>query len=150
MRQIGICILAVLALLLPRGTDASELAPAQVVYVQVDGQTVTVRTDLGNIGKGKNLQEAFLDLNNTTPAKVFLDTADYLLINEKGISVLPELQLWLKGSCMVCVANEITDLQSAAEYLKAHSPELKLKDWSAGGMDLPLLTESDERFCLKS
>lgn len=150
MKQLYIYFGILLALLLlPGGTDAAKLVPAQLVYVQRQGDDITVRTDMGNMGKGRDLTEAFVDLEKTTSGKVFLDTADYLLVNEAAINLLPELKSWLKGDCYICVADEIEDLEGAAVYLDAHPPELKLRELSRENGDLPLLIEIDERFCLK-
>ena len=111
MKQVWIYFGVLLALmLLPAGTDAAKLAPAQLVYVQTNGSEITVRTDLGNMGSGRDLSEAFKDLENTTPGKVFLDTADYLLVDETSVRYLQELGGWLKGDCLVCLGKKIKDL----------------------------------------
>ena len=134
---------------LPGGIDAAKLAPAELVYVQTEGQVVTVRTDLENAGRGSNLAEAFADLENTTAGKVFLDTADYLLVDETSVMHLRELAQWLKGDCLVCIAREVENLSGAATYLDSHRPEVRLEDCGNGNVDLMYLTEMDERFCLK-
>lgn len=150
MKQIWLFLAAALGLmLLPGGTDAAKLAPAQVVCVQTAEGIVTVRTDFGNMGSGRDLSEAFKDLENTTPGKVFLDTADYLLVDETSVRYLQELGGWLKGDCLVCLGKEIKDLPGAADYLDAHPPRQKLKDCRGDEVVLPHLTEMDERFCLK-
>lgn len=150
MKQVWIYFGVLLALmLLPAGTDAAKLAPAQLVYVQTNGSEITVRTDLGNMGSGRDLSEAFKDLEDTTPGKVFLDTADYLLVDETSVRYLQELGGWLKGDCLVCLGKEIKDLPGAADYLDAHPPRQKLKDCRGDEVILPHLTEMDERFCLK-
>ena len=150
MKQIYIYFGVLLALLLlPGGTDAAKLAPAQLVCVQTDGQTVRIRTDLGNLGNGRTLSDAFADLENTTPGKVFLDTADYLVVDENSIGYLPDLAQWVKGDCLVCIGKGIEDLSGAATYLDSHPPGVKLEDCQGGNKALPYLTENDERFCLK-
>ena len=146
-RKAGCLLMALL--LLPGGTDAAKLAPAQLVCLQtVDGE-ITVRTDLGNMGRGTDLEEAFADLENTTAGKVFLDTADYLLVDEGSMKYLPEAAEWLKGNCFVFRAGEVQDLESAAVYLDAHPVGVKLKECRTGNEDLPIVTETDGRFCLK-
>lgn len=150
MKQIWIYLVTALGLmLLTNGTDAAKLAPAQVVCVQTGEGVVTVRTDLGDMGRGADLREAFSDLEATTPAKVFLDTADYLLVDKTAKKYLPEMRQWLKGDCRVCEVGEIEDLLGAAAYLDAHPPTTKLRDLIAAEMPLPYLTENEGRFCLK-
>lgn len=150
MKQLYIYFGILLALLLlPGGTDAAKLAPAQVVYVQVQGDEIIVRTDMENEGRGADLKEAFDDLENTTSGKVFLDTADYLLVDEASMGYLQELTEWLKGTCLVCKAENVENLLDAAIYLEAHPPGQKLKDCRFGSNALPILTENDGRFCLK-
>lgn len=149
MKQLYIYLAtAVALLLLPGGTDAAKLAPAQLVYVQTEGQTVTVRTDMGNMGLGENLEEAFADLERTTPGKIFLDTADYLLVDSESTKLLPELKGWLKGNCLVCTSETVKDLPGAAGYLDAHPPGTKLKHCTGENVLLQVLTEIEERFCL--
>lgn len=140
-------LLALLAV--PGGTDAAKLAPAQLVYIQSEDELVSIRTDMGNIGEGESLEEAFADLGATTPGKVFLDTAEYLIVDEASRRYLPELSDWLKERCLVCQGEGIEDLLGAAIYLDAHQPTVKLGDLSDRNKDLPLLTEIDERFWLK-
>ena len=150
MKQIYIYLGIFLALLLlPGGTDAAKLAPAQVVSVQTEDGEIMVRTDLGNFGRGADLEEAFADLEDTTSGKVFLDTADYLLVDEASMAYLPELTQWLKGNCLVFKSGEVEDLEGAALYLDAHPAGLELKECRSGNEDLPIVTETDGRFCLK-
>lgn len=150
MKHLYIYFGVLIALLfLPGGTDAAKLAPAQVVSVETGGEQIVVRTDLGNLGEGTGLVEAFSDLENTTSAKVFLDTADYLLVDEGAVKYLAELKRWLKGDCRVCLGENIEDLAGAGKYLDAHLPGIKLKDCRGTSEGLPYLTETDERFCLK-
>lgn len=141
--------LCLLLLTLPGGQDVGGLAPAELVYVQKTGGGVKVGTDMGNLGAGKDLASAFEDLKNTTPGEVFLDTADYLLVSENSIGLLPELRTWLGQGCRVCVAVDVTDLTGAAYYLNAHPPGTRLGSVAEENMALPILTECRGRFCLK-
>ena len=150
MKQLYLYFVVLLALLLlPGGTDVGKLAPAEVVYVQSVGELVSIRTDMGNIGLGGDLEEAFEDLEKTTPGKVFLDTADYLLVDAASKLLLPELAERLKGDCRVCQTEGVADLSGAAAYLDAHPPGVKLEESCSDDSLLPVLTEIDERFCLK-
>ena len=149
MRYLFLYIVIALAmLLLPKGTDASKLAPAELVYVSVEDGMTQISTDLGNSGRGRTLAEAFKDLENTTPGKVFLDTAEYLLIDREMADQLPQLKEWLKGNCLICLADGVEDMEGAARYLTAHPPGTKLKSCDGEAPLTEMLQEENGRFCL--
>ena len=72
------------------GTDIAELEPAQVLWVDEAG-AVEVRTDMGQMGRGRNLDEAVRDMEQTATGRVFLETAEYLLVTPGGATRLDEL-----------------------------------------------------------
>ena len=150
MKQLSVFLAALLGLLLlPRGTDVAKLAPAQLVRVERDGAEIVIRTDLGNVGRGTNLDAAFEDLKRTTPGVVFLDTAQYLVLDENSVSCLEELSHWVKKTCRVSIGEGIRDLQGASAYLQTHPPRVKIGESKAGCRDLPHLTELNGRFSIK-
>lgn len=133
-----------------RGTDVAELHPVEVVSVRSEKGIVYVDTDTGSSGTGNDLHSAFQDLKATTSGNVFLETADYLLIDEASESLLPELYDLLRPGCRVCRASGKVELAEAATYLRAHKPPISLQDHKAGKRALPVLQSWEGRMYLVS
>ncbi len=150
MKQVLVYLAVALGLTqLPGGTDVGKLAPAQLVHIYMEEEKTVVRTDLDNMGMGDSLEAAFADLQARTPGKVFLDTAEYLLISREAEAQLPAISRWLKKECLVCLSDGVEDLASAAAYLQAHPPELKLKGCKDGAMVCQILQEEYGQFRLE-
>ena len=74
-------LLALAAFLLPgKGTDVGELIPVELVRLTAGDGTFVAAADTGDFGTGATLEEAMADLASSAPGKVFLETADYLLL----------------------------------------------------------------------
>lgn len=129
------------------GTDIAELEPAQVLWVDEAG-AVEVRTDMGQMGRGRNLDEAVRDMEQTAAGRVFLETAEYLLVTPGGATRLDELCRLLRPSCKVCLINGNVDLEMAANYLAVHKPAVTLGDFQKGEWRLPILYIKEERMYL--
>lgn len=144
-----LCIGAVLLVIglgwLPfKGTDVATLEPAEILYVSFDGE-VLVETEAGWYGQGKTMDEAIFNLKTTSPEQVFLQTVDYLLLQEEGKERLPEIFPYLRSGCMLCLVEEKPDLEKAGTYLRTHKPDFTLRDAKMGSMDFPRLTMEEGR-----
>lgn len=130
MKHLVIYLAAVVALmLLPGGgTDAAKLRPAELVIVETTQDQIQIRTDLGDQGSGSDLAEAFASLESAAPGKIFLNTADYLLVVPQTVALLPQLREYLSGKCCVCVVDGEIDPSQAAAYLRAHPINVQLKN----------------------
>ena len=140
-----IVLLLVVCFLPVESTDVGKLIPVEVIAVSEEDGLVTVRTDTGDQGRGSDLPQAFRDLQATAPGMIYLDTAEYLLLEpgtEDGVAVLGD---YLKGDTRVCMAQEGIDLGGIAEYLSAHRPGVCLKD-AQEVQKLPVLTTKDGRY----
>lgn len=127
------------------GTDVAQLQPVEMIRVSQGERQVLVETDTGDRGVGSNLAEAFEDLKQTTSGHVFLETAEYLLLSPEMVERLPELTDYLRPACAVCLELGRAELERAAAFLSAHEPELTLRDYQAGRMDIPaLITQKGE------
>ena len=142
----GIAVLAAVLLMNSEnrpGTDIGKLEPARVLLVEAVQDGVAVRTDMGQLGLGEDLPSAVRDMEQTASGQVFLDTAEFLLVGPGAAKWLPELTQILRPSCQLCLAEGVTDLEAAAEYLAVHEPSFTLGDWKKGekGMAVLLLIE---------
>lgn len=133
-------LLAALMLLSPfQGSDVGKLRPVELVAMHREGYTVILETDTGDVGRGRNPAEALEDMKRTAPGALFLDTAEYFLVTRETENLLPELAGVLRPAVEVCVLEDPVDLEAAAEYLRAHSPEVTLLQWRTQGKELPEL-----------
>lgn len=121
-------VLLAFAALPSPGTELGQLHPVSVLLVDREERQVTVRTDTGQLGTGETLTAALRELRETTPGHIFLDTAAYLVLQGQAKSLLPELQQLLRPGVRVCTADDPTDAEQLADFLKTHSPNVRLSD----------------------
>lgn len=129
MKRITIYLIVLtLSLLVPEyGTDVGKLIPVEVVHLYMEEDQVILETDAGHWGKGETVDTAIRDLHESAPGEIFLDTAEYLLIEEQAADQIGRIREHLKDEVRVCVAQKGIDLKLAAEYLDVHPPEMVLK-----------------------
>lgn len=132
------------------GTEISDLEPVELVLVYAGESGVRIETDTAAKGSGKDVAQALEDLHAATPATVFLDTAQYLVLAGQAEQCLPQLYGLLRPACYVCLGEEGMDLEQAAAYLRVHPPQVKLLACRAGCADLEKLTVNEGRGQLES
>ena len=150
MKRIAIYIaLLAAALLMPvNGTDVGKLVPVEVLQLYKDGDAVVISTDLGNTGTGTTVETAIENLKNTTAGIIFLDTADFLLVDETAQEEAGALKSYLKPSARVCRTAGVIELKEAASYLAVHKPRQKLKTYEYASVT-QILTKENDRMLLK-
>ena len=130
------------------GQDVGKLSPVQVVLVR-NSEQVVLLTDTKEQGTGEDVTSAVMNMKQTSAAEVFLDTADYLLI-EPGAQVwITQLQKYLRPSCNVCYVTGGADLEQAGLFLQLHEPSLTLADYEAGDHNLSCLSIKEGRMQLE-
>lgn len=137
MKRWGYWLLAVLAVSLlgktgGTGIDVAKLQPVEVVSITCVEGNVQIRTDTADMGVGRDLHSAIENLKNTTPAEVFLDTAEYLLVDEINEKMLDELTKYLRPSCRVCILEGEAELDCVASFLAVHQPIATVRMVNAG------------------
>ncbi|MBQ7802057.1 MAG: hypothetical protein IJ375_07020 [Oscillospiraceae bacterium] len=142
----GLTLLVTLVLPAER-TDVGELLPVELVSVSAAGGKVTIRTDTGNSGTGENVTRAYRDLEESASGKIFLDTVDYLVLEESKEIPLENLRQYLKSGIRVCRGEEGLNLEEAALYLATHRPQVRLKELNTV-TDAPVLVEMENGFAL--
>lgn len=128
MKWILYIVLFLGAILVPgKATDVGQLIPVEVVAVSEKQGSIILETDTGDWGRGETMAEAIGNMEKHAPGVIYLDTAEYLIV-EEGID--PCLLLpWLKGNVRVCIGADLP-LQEIAEFLAIHKPGIRLKDVS--------------------
>ena len=105
--------------------DIAELKPVQAIYLYKDGGKLCIETDTGDVGTGRNLPEAATDLSANADGEIFLDTAEFLIL-DRQIAIDLSFYQYLRPGCGVCYADEPPDLAAAVEFLSAHPPQITL------------------------
>ena len=108
-------------------------------------EQVLVETDGGWFGGGETVEQAIADLKESAPGQVFLQTVDYLLLQEGSEEVLPALYSHLRSGCSVCRIEEKPDVEKASAYLRTHRPGMTIQHYRAGKKEIPILIMKEER-----
>lgn len=129
-----------------RGTDIGELAPVEAVWLTEKAGQVYLETDTGDMGRGDDVQRALRDMKVTAPGTIFLETADYLIVEKGREDLLVQLVDILRPSCKVCVMRSMPDLEKAVAFLAVHEPQVTLRQYQVENCALPMLREQEGRF----
>ena len=123
-----IIVLAVLLLVPAKGADVGKLRPVETIAIYVENGQVVLETDTGEKGRGNTAVDALSALKHNAAAVIYLDTAEYVLIQEGAEAYGEELRPYLKGSVKVG-AYKTGSVKDAAKYLEIHGKLPKLRDW---------------------
>ena len=110
--------------------DVARLEPVQAVYIYQKNGTLCIETDTGAAGSGKTLTEAAADLKASASGEIFLDTAEFLLIDPE-VTITADFHTLLRPTCGVTFTHATPDLQAAADYLTIHQPSVTLLELRA-------------------
>ena len=105
--------------------DIAKLEPVRAVYLHMERGRLCIETDTGDFGSGEDLTEATVDLRSHADGEIFLDTAEFLLLDPE-VEITPDFYTYLRPGCKVCYTDTSPDLEAAVAYLVAHSPETTL------------------------
>jgi len=140
MRIFLYILLVFLTFLAPlQRVNVGELEPVEAVFMIRKGNQLMLYTDTGSSGVGDSVDSAYLDLVEKTPAVVYLDTAEYLLLSSNAKGDIDAVRHLIKGSAGVCYFEEGMDIAEVVPYLNVHGHLPKLKHWN-GDEPLPVLT----------
>lgn len=127
------------------GTDIAKLLPVELIRLSYEEGQILLETDEGYYGRGDTIAQALGDLENTTPGTVFLETADYLIVDPDAIDLIDDIAPHLRPACGICKCSSVEKLDEAAAFLSAHEPDLTVRDWMGGESNLPKLLYKDGR-----
>ena len=105
--------------------DIADLKPVRAVYIHMEGRTLHIETDTGDSGAGSNLTEACADLRSKADGEIFLDTAEFLILDPK-VPITEGFYSLLRPDCRVTFTDATPDLEKTAAYLTQHLPKLTL------------------------
>ena len=133
MRVTIYIVILALALIAPVDrVDVAQLLPIEAVAVYMEGDTVVLETDTEHTGRGESAAQALQNLKDETPAVVYLDTAEYLLVSENAVAGAEGLREYLKPSVKVSICDAKGAVKNTAQYLRIHGDVIPLEDWSGG------------------
>lgn len=133
MKIVLYIVIIAASLLIPlEKADVAKLQPVEVAAIRVHEDKTEIITDTGAWGEGENAQEALDDLVLNTPGIVYLDTAKYLMVDERSLEQVELLRDELKGNVKLCLWNGEGKLQDAVKYFSVHEEIPKLKTWEQG------------------
>ena len=110
--------------------DVARLEPVQAVYIYQKEKTLCIETDTGASGSGNTLKEAAADLKASASGEIFLDTAEFLLL-DPSVAITADFHTLLRPTCGVTFTIAPPELQAAADYLTVHPPSVTLLELRA-------------------
>lgn len=130
MRKVLYAALLIPLLFVPLNrVNVADLLPIEAVAVYRDGDQVVLETDTEHKGAGENAEKALMALKENTPAVVYLDTAEYLLVAPDAAEEAENLRPHLKATVKVCVCEAAGQVKETAKYLEIHRDLPSLKTW---------------------
>ncbi len=136
-------IFTIAAGILPRihraGTDVAALEPVELMYLTSQNGIYYLYTDTGQQGRGNTLANAVSDLKAVSGKKLFLNTAEHLLVSPSALEAVDRISTYLRPDCSLTLAEGEPDTEQAAPFLDTHKPEFTLNDYRAGDRDIPVL-----------
>ena len=109
--------------------NVADLLPVEAVAVYWEGDQVVLETDTKHKGTGEDAEKALAALKENTPAVVYLDTADYLLVAPDAIEQANSLYPYLKPRVKVCVCEAAGEVKNVTKQLRIRGDLPCLKTW---------------------
>ncbi len=118
-----------LALMIPvTPMDVAKLQPVETVAVYVENGRVVLETDTEDRGVGATALDALADMKAKALSVIYLDTAEYLLVQdgaeEQALQLCP-----LLGDCVKVGKYLQGEVKQQAAYYEIHGKLPKLKHW---------------------
>ena len=132
MRKLISIALLALAIAVPlKKLDIAKLQPVEGVALYKEGQQVVLETDTGSRGVGETALEALNDMKEKATSVIYLDTAEFLFVEEGMERFAEELRpLFNKavrvGKYLGMKAEELV------AYYEIHGNLPKLESWNRG------------------
>ena len=144
-----LCGVLLFGLMGENGTEIENLKPVQLLEISRENGRILLQTDTGDRGRGRNLQEALEDLQASSDGRIFLETADLLLVRKNTEDLLNHLDSILRPAVRICITESQVDLQKAAKFLSCHRPERTLGEYRTGRKSLNRLLLKEGKMYLE-
>ena len=105
--------------------DIAKLKPVRAVYLYMESEKLHIETDTGDSGSGKTLAEAYSNMRSGADGEIFLDTAEFLIL-DPAICVTEDFFRLLRPACKVVYSERRPDLKAVSDYLTIHTPKTTL------------------------
>lgn len=105
--------------------DIAGLKPIRAVYLRMDREGIAMETDTGDSGFGQTLAETANDLKSKADGEIFLDTAEFLLLDPL-VPITEEFFQILRPTCKVVYTMDKPDMKTVSDYLSIHPPGITL------------------------
>ena len=135
-KLLGIVLLAAVAValgLLPfRATDAAKLIPVRTVIVTRDGGEYVIDVGKAVRGVGRTLSEALSDLQAGAPGKIFLPTAEEIVVTDTGedydqtVTEVTESAAFQPAAGLYRTLARGLDAEKVGDYLAAHPSNMTI------------------------
>ena len=123
--------------------NIANLRPVQVVAFYGDGENLVIETDTCDRGVGATPQQALQNLKDTANGVVYLDTAEYILMEDTAQAAVEALRWAFRKSAKICKMQGQIDLENTADFLASHGKLPRIEDWETGAQ-LPVLGTFEE------
>lgn len=121
-------------------TDISNLKPIQAIFINKDGDNYIVKTDTDDLGIGKSIKEAVETMKTRCEKLIYLDTAQYLFVDQDARETIDDISQYLKDKVVICIWDGVGEIKSAAQYVRAHRIGIKIKDYFSN-VQLPVIPD---------
>ncbi len=119
--------------LLPfNGTDVAKLHPVEVLVINRIDSNYVIRTDTGLLGAGTNVDAAVIDLKQTAPGEIFLETANYILVGKECSDITSSFYDYLRPACQVYTFEGEGEFGEIAKYLANHPSSATILTYRQG------------------
>lgn len=130
MRKLISLALLALALAVPlKRLDIAKLQPVEGVALYREGQQVVLETDTGSRGVGETALEALKNMKEKATSVIYLDTAEFLFVEEGMEQFAEELRPLLGKAVRVGEYLEMKAEELVAFY-EIHGNLPKLESWN--------------------
>lgn len=141
-------VLVAAAILVPvERADVGKLRPIETVSVYKENDWIVLRTDTDDVGIGGTATQALQNMKDSASGIIYLDTAEYLLVEKDAQDAAEELRSVLKEKVKLCLAAKEIEPKAATKYLSVHSDLPQMKHWKPG-QELPALMQYGTRLII--
>lgn len=116
---------AILSRLPHPAVDIARLEPVRTIYLYMDGAAMIIETDSGDSGSGADLEAAYAALRANAHREIFLDTAEFLIL-DPDVPITEAFYQLLRPTTQIVFSNKKTNLETISDYLTIHPPDLTL------------------------